>query len=82
MRTRATALLAIITILAVTLVTIALTLRPSPLLANAPPSEFLAERAFEQIRAIAAQPLPSGSAAYKAAREHVLSRSHREAEGG
>jgi hypothetical protein len=40
--------------------------------ASAPPGEFSAARAFEQVEAVAARPHPVGSAAQDAAREHLV----------
>ena len=45
---------------------------PSPLAASAPPTEFSAERAMEQLRAIAQKPHPTGSAENARVRDYLL----------
>lgn len=72
MRTKGNALLVFVTVVSVALVTVVQTLPPSPLPVNAPPAEFSAGRAIEHIRVIAAQPRPTGSSAYEAARNYLL----------
>lgn len=66
------ALLIFTVIVLVAVVTVMQTLPPPPLPANAPVDKFSAERAIEHIRAIAATPRPTGSLAYKKARDYVL----------
>lgn len=72
MRTCGISLLFFITLAIVALVTIIQTLPPSPLPADAPAAEFSAGRAIRHVQRIAAQPRPTGSAAYEAAADYVL----------
>ena len=72
MRTKGNAFLVFITLVSVVLVTVLRTLPPSPLPANAPASEFSAERAIRHIQVIAKRPHPTGSAANDAVQEHIL----------
>jgi hypothetical protein len=66
------ALLVSIVILAVATVTVVQTLPPRPLPADAPTTEFSAQRAIEHIQVIATEPRPIGSPAFLEARDYVL----------
>jgi hypothetical protein len=66
------AFLVFIVLGSVALMTVIQTLPPSPLSANAPATEFSAERVIEHIRVIAKGPHPTGSAANDMVREYIL----------
>ncbi len=72
MKTKRATFLVFAVLVVVTAVTVLQTLPPFPLPANAPASEFSAERALNHIRAIAQQPHPTGSAANDAVRAYIL----------
>ena len=60
------------TLVIISFIVIIRTLPPSPLPANAPASEFSAERAMRHIEVIASEPHPVGSTANHAVREYIL----------
>jgi len=72
MGTKRITFLVFITLASAALVSVVQTLPPSPLPANAPATEFSAERAIRHIQVIAAQPRVTGSSAYEAAADFVL----------
>ncbi|KAA0256979.1 MAG: M20/M25/M40 family metallo-hydrolase, partial [Chloroflexi bacterium] len=72
MKTNRVAFVFLVTFISAVVVTVAQTLPPSPLPANAPAAEFSAERAIEHIRVIAQQPHPTGSEENRAVREYIL----------
>lgn len=72
MRAKGNAFLVFVVLVSVALVTVIQTLPPSLLPANAPATEFSAERAIEHIRVIAKGPHPTGSAANDAVRDYIL----------
>ena len=76
MKTKRVAFLVFITLALAALVSVVQTLPPSPLPANAPATEFSAERAIRHIQVIAAQPRPAYPpnlrSAYEAAADYVL----------
>ena len=70
---RALAALAAVVVLALAGFVAVLAVRPPAALdASAPPGEFSAGRAFQQVQAIATRPHPVGSAAQDAVREHLV----------
>jgi hypothetical protein len=66
------AFLVFITLALATFLAVIQTLPPSPLPANAPATEFSAERAIRHVQAIAKQPHPTGSAANAVVRDYIL----------
>ncbi len=72
MRPNKVALLVFITLVSATFVVIVQTLPPPPLPANAPATDFSAERAIRHIQVIAKEPHPTGSATNKLVRDYIL----------
>ncbi len=72
MRATENAFLVFIVLVSVALVTVIQTVPPSPLPANAPSTEFSAERAIRHIQVIAKEPHPTGSTANDRVREYIL----------
>jgi hypothetical protein len=72
MRANKVAFLVFTTLISAVFVTAVQTLPPSPLPANAPATEFSAERAIKHIQVIAKQPHPTGSAANDVVRNYIL----------